>query len=53
MLCNSWIIVSKATGKPVLETYSTKVVNAINLEKYEVFTALAWLQNLNRRAKTA
>lgn len=43
MLCNSWIIVSKDTNKPVFETYSEKIKNAINTEKYIVYTAYEWL----------
>lgn len=43
----SWIIVSRATGKPVLETWSPKVVAAINVAAYEVLTAHEWLVRLN------
>mgnify|MGYP000892677585 CR=1 FL=1 len=51
MMCNSWIIVSRATGKPVLETYSPTVVAAVNIQAYEVLTALAWLQRFNASLK--
>ena len=47
MMCNSWIVVSRATGKPVLETWSASVAGAVNLDRYEVLTALAWLQRFN------
>lgn len=49
MLCNSWIIVDRQTGKPVLETWSEAVVRAVNLDRYEVWTAHAWLVSLNRK----
>jgi hypothetical protein len=49
--CGSWIIVSKATGLPVLETFSEVVADAINTEKYVVLTALQWLVRLNRSAR--
>ena len=41
--CGSWIVVDRATGKPVLETYSKKVADAINTELYQVLTALQYL----------
>lgn len=43
----SWIIVSRETGRPVLETYSARVAGAVDLARYEVLTALAWLQRFN------
>lgn len=42
----SWVIVSKATGKAVLETFSSDVAQAINLEKYRVVPILDWLVSL-------
>lgn len=48
MRYNSWIIVSKTTGKPVIELFSRKLVDLVNVEKYEVFTSLEWLQKFNR-----
>lgn len=49
--CNSWIAVSRETGAPVLETYSERVALAVNIERYEVLTGLAWLQRLNSQLK--
>jgi hypothetical protein len=46
--CGSWIVVSRETGKAVLETYSRATAKAINQEKYEVLTALQWLIRFNR-----
>lgn len=50
-VCGSWIIVSRATGKPVLETFARAVAEAVNQDKYEVLTALQWLQRFNRSVK--
>lgn len=44
----SWIIVDKATGKAVLETYSFKVASAVNRERYTVESALQYLYRVNR-----
>ena len=46
--CGSWVIVSRATGGPVLETYSRAVAERISLERYEVLTAAQWLARVNR-----
>jgi hypothetical protein len=45
----SWIVVSRASGLPVLETYSQNLVAKINTNKYEVLTALEWLQRFNKQ----
>lgn len=50
--CNSWIIVSRDTGKPVWETYSDKLASAVNMEKYEILTAYQWLVRLNQSIKS-
>lgn len=47
--CGSWIVVSRETGKPVLETFVRKTAEAINQDRYQVVTALQWLVGLNRR----
>lgn len=46
--CNSWIVVDRATGRPVLETYNRATASAINQARYEVLTAYAWLVRFNR-----
>lgn len=51
MLTNSWIVVSKATSKAVLETWSAQVAAAINLDKYIVLTAHQYLVGLNKQIK--
>ena len=48
----SWIIVSKATGQPVLETFSERIVAAINLDRYRVLSSLEWLQEFNEAVST-
>lgn len=50
--CGSWIVVSRATGESVLETFSRRIAEAINQEKYEVLTALQWLQRFNAKIKS-
>ena len=50
---NSWIIVNRSTGNAVLETWSKKLTQAINLEKYQVMTAYDYLCNLNAIIKAA
>ena len=51
--CGSWIIVSRATGKPVLETFERRIALAVNQERYEVLTALQWLSRLNSFSRIA
>lgn len=45
----SWVIVDKATGKALLETFSPRVAEAINTARYKAVPILEWLQSLNRR----
>ena len=47
MKSNSWIVVDKATGKAVLETFSQRVADAINRDKYIVKTSHEYLCELN------
>ena len=49
--CNSFVVVRKATGEAVLETYSPETAAAINLDKYEVLTAYEYLTAFNRKLK--
>jgi hypothetical protein len=49
MIDASWIIEERATGKPVLETFNFEAVQFVNLARYRVWPALAWLQEINRR----
>ena len=49
--CGSWIIVSRATGAPVLETWQASIAAKVNRAAYEVFTAAQWLGSLNGSAR--
>lgn len=42
----SYVIVSKATGEAVFETFSRKVALAINREKYDVIPIIDWLASI-------
>lgn len=53
MRCNSWIIVSKATGKAVAELFSRELVALVNRERYEVKCAYDYLTALNKQIKSA
>ena len=46
-LIGSWIIVDKATGKPVWELYNAHNVARVNTDKYQVYTAQQWLGSIN------
>ena len=45
--CGSWIVVSRSTGCAVLETFSRKVAEAVNVDKYEVMSAYQYLVRFN------
>ena len=47
--CGSWIIVSKATGKPVFETFNRSTAEKVDFGAYEVLTAAQWLARFNAR----
>ncbi|WP_448955740.1 hypothetical protein [Labrys neptuniae] len=44
--CGSWIVVDRATGKAVLETFERRTAEAINQARYEVVTTAQWLCRL-------
>lgn len=46
----SWVIVSKATGQAVMETFRKSTADAVNLDKYRVVPIGEWLASLNRKA---
>ena len=50
-LIGSWVIVDKATGKPVIELYNPANVARVNTEKYRVYTAEEWLIHFNRSVR--
>jgi len=47
----SWVIVNIATGEPVMETYSERMVQSLNTDKYRAVPILEWLQSINRAIK--
>jgi len=53
MKSNSWIIVRKATGEVVMETFNPDIVKAINRQAYHVFTAYDWLVHYNAKLREA
>ena len=50
--CGSWIIVRRATGEPVLETFERATAERVNQTAYAVFTAAQWLGAMNKAIKT-
>ena len=49
----SWIIIERATGAAVLETFNPKAVACLNTERYEAVPILAYLGALNARIRAA
>lgn len=49
--CGSWVVVNRATGKAVFETFERSTAQAINTERYEVLTAARWLGRINGRTQ--
>lgn len=47
MKSNSWIITRAETGEAVLETFSRRIMEAINTDKYKVWEAYDYLVRLN------
>ena len=45
--CGSWIVVRKGTRDAVYETWSRSVAEKVNAERYQVLTALDYLQRFN------
>lgn len=45
----SWIVKRKSDGAVLFETFSEKIVKALNREKYEAMPILTYLQDLNRQ----
>lgn len=46
----SWVIVHKASGRAVLETFNPETVARINTAVYRAVPILEWLQSLNRQS---
>lgn len=44
----SWVIKEKSTGKVLFETFESKIVDALNTDKYLAVPILEYLQSLNK-----
>jgi len=51
MKSNSWIIVSKQSGKALFETWDARLVRCINTKFYEALTSYDYLTRLNQQIK--
>jgi hypothetical protein len=51
MKTSSWVIVNKATGKAVFETFNENTAKAVNTRLYIAVPALQYLQQLNKLIK--
>lgn len=51
MLTGSWIIVDKRNNKAILEIFNGKIIEHLNIDKYEALPAYDYLCSLNRRIK--
>lgn len=49
--CNSWVIVRKATGTAVAEVFNHFNACGWPADRFEVVSALEWLQRVNREAR--
>jgi hypothetical protein len=47
----SWVIVETATQRVICETFSAKVVAALNTKRYSAVPIGEWLGSLNRKHK--
>lgn len=47
--CNSWIVIEKATGKAVCETWNREYLKCFDPAKAEIKTAADHLASLNKR----
>jgi len=45
--CGSWIVVRKGTLEAVYETWSRSVAEKVNADRYQVLTALDYLQRFS------
>lgn len=46
--CGSWIVVDRATGHAVFETWARETAEQVNQDAYEVLTAAQWLARFNK-----
>jgi hypothetical protein len=43
----SYVVVRRATGQAVFETFNHEIVALVNLKAYNVVPIMEWLQSLN------
>jgi hypothetical protein len=48
---SSWVVIRRATGEVLFETFSAKTAAAVNREAYDVIPILAYLQSINGRQR--
>ena len=53
MKAASWVIVNRATGAAVFETFNENTARAVNPRLYEAVPALLYLQRLNATLKAS
>lgn len=51
--CGSWFVISRATGRAILETFERSTAERVNQAAYEVLTAAQWLGRGNRQLREA
>jgi hypothetical protein len=47
----SWVVRVRATGAVLFETFSARLVAALNTDKYEAVPIQSYLEELNRRIR--
>ncbi len=47
----SWVIINKATGNPLLETFNPAYIQALNTERYKAVPIMEYLTTLNANIK--
>jgi hypothetical protein len=49
--CGSWVIVQKSTGMAVAEVFNHRSACGWPASRFEVVSALEWLQHVNQEAR--
>jgi hypothetical protein len=52
LMTTSWVIVRKADGDVLFETYNRSLIAKLNTERYEAIPILQYLYSLNRRKES-
>jgi hypothetical protein len=50
MESKSWVIVDRATGRPIHETWSPKIAARVNRETHDVVPIVEWLARVRAEA---